>query len=561
MRENKKLKLVLCWHMHQPEYRDLQTNEYKLPWTYLHVIKDYVDMAAHLEATPKAKAVVNFAPILLEQIDDYAQQLRGFLRNKTALKDPLLRALATAEISQDANARLELIKSCKKANQERQVDRYENFARLIKIADELSATDCAMNYVSPQFVVDIVVWYHLAWMGETVLLSNKSIQALIKKGSNYSEKDRTELLTIISDLLSQILNRYKVLAQNGQIELSVTPYAHPIVPLMLDINSTHEAMPDAPLPQLTNYPGGKERTLWHLKKGVETFTHFFGFTPRGCWPSEGAVSTDALKVISEFGFDWAATGGSVLHNSLNSTNTHGISVHHPFKANETNIACFFRDDGLSDLIGFEYSKWHGDDAVTNLIGHLENIAGDGNNEVVSIIMDGENAWEHFPNNGYHFLSTLYERLSDHPNIELTTFSNCLDEGVEVKPLENLVAGSWVYGTFSTWIGDGDKNRGWDMLGDAKKCFDKVMATGKLKEELRHKADIQLAVCEGSDWFWWFGDYNPSGAVSDFEKQFRLNLTNLYSLLGEQAPTYLDHSFTEGSGAPAMGGAMRPGTEN
>ena len=546
--------------MHQPEYRNLQSGEYKLPWTYLHVIKDYVDMIAHLEAIPKAKAVVNFAPILLEQIDDYAQQLNDFLHKKTRLKDPLLRALATDNISTNSEERLELLKDCKKANHENQINRYPKFSQLIKIANDLETTECAMGYVSTQFMSDIVVWYHLVWMGETVKNSNKSVQRLIEKGENFTLDDKVELLTVICDLVTHILNRYKVLAQSGQIELSVTPYAHPIVPLMLDIKSTHEAMPDAPLPELKQYPGGKERVVWHLEKGVETFKHFFDFTPQGCWPSEGAVSTESLQVISEFGFDWVATGGSVLHNSFNSTNTHKTSPHHPFKPQGTDIACFFRDDGLSDLIGFEYSKWHGDDAVTNLISHLENIATDEKHEVVSIIMDGENAWEHFPFNGYYFLRALYERLADHPTIELTTFSECLADGVDVKPLENLTAGSWVYGTFSTWIGDTDKNRGWDMLGDVKKAYDKVMVTNRLNKAQRAKAETQLAVCEGSDWFWWFGDYNPSQAVSDFEKQFRLNLTNLYSLLGEEPPSYLARSFTEGSGAPAMGGAMRPGTE-
>jgi alpha-amylase/alpha-mannosidase (GH57 family) len=283
-------------------------------------------------------------------------------------------------------------------------------------------------------------------------------------------------------------------------------------------------------------------------------------TPKGCWPSEGSVSKQTLEILSDFGFDWAASGGNVLGNSLHQSGSSGEDVHHPFKVEGTDIACFFRDDGLSDLIGFEYSKWHADDAVMNLIGHLENVAASGKDKVVSIIMDGENAWEYFPANGYYFLNALYAKLSQHPQIELTTFSECLAAKVEVKPLKKLVAGSWVYGTFSTWIGDVDKNRGWDMLGDAKWSFDKVVTTGRLTPEQLQAAEIQLAVCEGSDWFWWFGDYNPSAAVSDFERQFRLNLTNLYNLLGCAPPSYLELTFTQGSGAPAMGGAMRPGIE-
>jgi len=223
------------------------------------------------------------------------------------------------------------------------------------------------------------------------------------------------------------------------------------------------------------------------------------------------------------------------------------------------ITSFFRDDGLSDLVGFEYSNWHADDAVADLVQHLQNITEhEPNAGVVSIILDGENAWEHYPDNGFHFLNALYKKLSQHPDIELTTFSECLDSKVQVKALPHLVAGSWVYGTFSTWIGDTDKNRGWDMLGDVKHCFDKVVASGRLSKKKLQIAENQLAICEGSDWFWWFGDYNPGEAVSNFEKQFRLNLSNLYQLLEEEVPAYLSLTFTQGAGDPAMGGAMRPG---
>jgi len=334
------------------------------------------------------------------------------------------------------------------------------------------------------------------------------------------------------------------------------------MPLLLDLNTTREAMPEAPLPELSAYPGGEERVKWHLEKGVQTFKRLFGFKPKGCWPSEGGVSAQTLAMLGDSGFDWTASGGSVLHNSLRlAENTHKSEIHHPFQLENTNIACFFRDDGLSDLIGFEYSKWHADDAVADFIHHLENIvAHESGDKVVSIIMDGENAWEYFPDNGYHFLSALYQRLASHPGIELTTFSDCLKDKAEVKPLAKLVAGSWVYGTFSTWIGDTDKNRGWDMLGDAKLAFDRVMLTDKLTDKQKQQAEFQLAVCEGSDWFWWFGDYNPGEAVSNFEKQFRLNLANLYRLLGEEPPVYLALSFTQGSGSPAMGGTMRLGVE-
>jgi alpha-amylase/alpha-mannosidase (GH57 family) len=563
MHDKKKLKLVLCWHMHQPEYRDLQTGEFKLPWTYLHVIKDYVDMVAHLEAVPEAKAVINFAPILLEQIEDYANQVSGYLRNGAAIKDPLLAALVAPTIPEEPEDRLRLVKDCIRANRERQINRYPAFVKLVEMTEWLEQHYGSLCYVNAQFIHDILVWYHLAWMGETVKLTDSRIKYLIEKGTCYSIHDRIEVIQIIGELLANVIRRYKVLARKGQIELSVTPYAHPIIPLLLDLNTTLEAMPDGDLPELNGYPGGEDRVQWHLEKGIQTFKRFFGAKPKGCWPSEGSVSQQTLKILSDFGFNWTASGGSVLRNSLNQPeNNQPTGIHHPFKLKNTKTACFFRDDGLSDLIGFEYSKWHADDAIADLIHHLENIAAhEPGDKVVSIIMDGENAWEYFPDNGYHFLSALYSRLASHPSIELTTFSECLKSKTLVKPLSKLVAGSWVYGTFSTWIGSSDKNRGWEMLGDVKYAFDKALATNRLTDKQIQQAELQLAVCEGSDWFWWFGDYNPGEAVSNFEQQFRLNLANLYRLLGEQPPAYLALSFTQGSGDPAMGGAMRPGVEH
>ena len=557
-----KLKLVLCWHMHQPEYRDMQTGEFKLPWTYLHVIKDYVDMVAHLEAHPQAKAVVNFAPILLEQIEDYSNQVNGYLHDRIAIKDPLLAALVDPSVSSDPEKRLKLLHDCKKANRDRQINRYPAFRKLIEMCDWLQSHQDAVTYINAQYISDVLVWYHLIWMGETVKLSDFRIRRLIEKGGNFTLHDRIEVLEIIGDLLSKVIYRYKSLARKGRIELSVTPYAHPIMPLMLDIQSALEAMPNASLPQIQTYPGGEERVIWHLKKGVATFRHFFGFEPQGCWPSEGGISERTLQLLADFGFKWTASGGNVLHNSLRSiADSKPINVHQAFKLSSANIACFFRDDGLSDLIGFEYSKWHADDAVADLLKHLENIAKLSEEPtIVSIIMDGENAWEYFPENGYYFLNALYKRLSDHPTIELTTFSECLKQQEVVQTLPKLVAGSWVYGTFSTWIGDFDKNYGWDMLGDVKTAYDRAIASGRLSEQQQSIVDIQLAVCEGSDWFWWFGDYNPGEAVSDFEKQYRLNLTNLYRLLGEEPPAYLALSFTQGSGSPVMGGAMRRGNE-
>lgn len=561
MSGRKRLKVVLCWHMHQPEYRS-PSGEYRLPWTYLHAIKDYADMAAHLEQAPRARAVVNFVPILLEQIADYAHQIQNFLSKGEAIRDPLLSLLDNPVMPAALEERSAVIRACLRANERRLIRRFPPYLRLVEMARWLEQNPPALDYLSDQYLSDLLVWYHLAWLGESVRRSDERVKRLIDKGANFTLHERRLLLTVIGEVVGGILDRYARLAERGQIELSMTPYAHPIAPLLLDITSARQSQPEVPLPLLQQYPGGAGRVRWHIEHGIEVFEQFFGVRPQGCWPAEGGVSTEFVDLLGEYGFRWAASGENVLRNSLAHAvpKPTGSGMHQAYRVGAGNTACFFRDDGLSDLIGFSYQDWHADDAVADLTRHLENIAAAQHEpgRVVSIIMDGENAWEAYPENGYYFLTALYQRLSEHPSLELTTFADCLATNAKVASLPALVAGSWVYGTFSTWIGDRDKNRGWDMLGEAKQAYDRAVRSGRLNAKQAAAATQQLAICEGSDWFWWFGDYNPAETVSDFEHLYRMHLTHLYQLLGEEPPEYLARTFTIGAGSPAHGGVMRPG---
>lgn len=559
-----RLKVVLCWHMHQPAYQDGMGGGYEQPWTYLHAIKDYVDMVAHLEAVPAARAVINFTPILLEQLRDYEQQIQAFLQGRGVIRDTLLAALANPALPVHPDRRARLIKDCRRANHRRLIDRFTPFKELVSISQcDLGSwfTDRPekVRYLSEQYLADLVVWYHLAWIGETVRRENPKIQALMAKGGDFTLHDRRELLEIIHALIAGLIPRYRKLAEAGRVELSTTPYAHPIIPLMLDLDSARDAQPDIEMPSPAQYPGGRERMEWHIKEGLRLHEDCFGQRPIGCWPSEGSVSVETVQLLEKHGFQWIASGESVLHNSLNRAGIGGQTVHRPYRLPDQNMVCFFRDDHLSDAIGFDYQEWHADDAVANLLHHLENIAGlvaPEEEHVVSIILDGENAWESYPENGYYFLSTLYQRLSNHPELELTTFADCIAREVPAGTLSTLVAGSWVHGNFGTWIGDRYKNRGWEMLIDAKQAFDEHYQ--HLVPEQRQLAKRQLAICEGSDWCWWFGEYNPEGSVNDFDHLYRLQLANLYQILGVDPPNYLAHSFAKGKGAPAAGGVMRRG---
>jgi alpha-amylase/alpha-mannosidase (GH57 family) len=418
-------------------------------------------------------------------------------------------------------------------------------------------------YASNQFLADLMVWYHLSWMAETVRRTDIRIQQLQDKAHNFNLHERRQLLQIILEQMQSLVPRYLELAARGQVELCMSPYAHPIVPLLLDMESALESMPGAHLPISTDYPGGEARAHWHLQKGLETFERTFGHKPAGLWPSEGGLSQQTLALVAEHGFSWVASGGKVLHNSHDAKSK--SCSHRVYRFGDIPLDCFFRDDGLSDLIGFSYSDWHAPDAVANLVGHMENIADvcpDRDHCLITIILDGENAWEYYPENGYHFLHQLYCALAEHPRLQLTTFGQFLEEkSPQPEHEDKLVAGSWVYGTFSTWIGEPEKNRGWEILVEAKRTFDEQVAAGTLTAEEVRAAEKQLAICEGSDWFWWFGDYNPAGTVGQFDQLYRMHLANLYQLLRVEAPAYLSEVISRGGGQPNRGGVMRQHSES
>ncbi|MCG5512523.1 glycoside hydrolase family 57 protein [Ectothiorhodospira shaposhnikovii] len=568
------IRLVLCWHMHQPEYREAGTGRYALPWTYLHAIKDYVDMAAHLEATPGARAVVNFAPVLLEQIKDYADQVAAFLSRGEAVSDPVLALLGAQSPPAGVTERMQLAEACARANRKRLIEPHADYRMLVDMLPWLRQQPDAVAYLADQYFFDLVTWYHLVWLGETVRRKDPRIDSLMKQGRDFTPGQRRLLLEIIAELLGNLIGRYRRLARSGQVELSFTPYAHPIMPLLLDLKSAREAVPEMKLPEASSYPGGDARVRWHVAHGMRVFESHFGLRPAGCWPSEGSVSDATLRLLAQEGVRWAASGEGVLLNSLRTSSVSPPAadrtwLYRPYRYDAESLAVFFRDDALSDSIGFRYADWHGDDAVADFIHQLERIAGQlaGSRRpqdpppVVSVILDGENAWEYYPNNGFYFLSALYPKLVAHPDIELTTFSDVLDDGPPPSALSRVVAGSWVYGNFETWIGSADKNRGWDMLVDAKIHVDRVLAQGRLTPVEEAAVLDQLAVCEGSDWCWWFGDYNPSSAVSLFERLYRQHLSHLYRLMGETPPAYLAQSVSRGSGEPVAGGVMRTGQKS
>jgi alpha-amylase/alpha-mannosidase (GH57 family) len=566
VQDKKRLEVVFLWHMHQPEYRDYATGEFTQPWVYLHAIKDYADMAAHLERHAAVRAVVNFVPVLVDQLEDYADQ---FATGR--LRDPLLRGLAhDAATPLTAGERDLILDRCFHANHEKMVQPYPAYRGLHELFASLERQGrVALDYLSDQYFHDLVTWYHLVWTGETVRRDSELVTRLMAAGMGFTLADRKALLALLGSVVRDIIPRYARLAARGRVELATSPHFHPLAPLLLDFQSAREARPELPMPDASGYAGGTGRVTFHIQSALESHARRFGVRAAGMWPSEGAVSAALLRLLATHGVRWTATSEGVLLQSLRAASVLAADrtryLYRPYRVADHGVTCFFRDDRLSDLIGFEYSKWHSRDAAAHLIGELERIAGEAREDdppLVSVILDGENCWEYYPYNGFFFLDELYGMLERHRYVRTATYADTLraEESGRPRPqtgtLPRMVAGSWVQGDFTTWIGSPEKNRAWDLLCAAKASFDLVVDGGQLAGDRREAVLRQLAACEGSDWFWWMGDYNPAHAVAIFDALFRQNLRRLYALLGLPAPASLDEPISRGGGHPEIGGAMR-----
>ena len=552
------LKLVLLWHMHQPEYRDYGSGEFRLPWVYLHALKDYADMAWHLEHHPGVQAVVNFTPVLLDQLEDYAEQLAS-----GKLRDPLLRLLARpAGEPIAAPQRALIVERCLPANHAQMQQPFAAYQALDELLGVLKARDSlSLGHLSDQYFDDLLVWHHLRWTGESVRRESQAVMRLIALGTRFSAEDRRALFEVVAGVVRAVIPRYAKLAAAGRIELSATPQHHPLAPLLINFASARESEPDAPLPQSPVYPGGYGSVRWQLESAIESHRRRFGAAPAGIWPAEGAISAPLLELLAAAGCRWAASGAQVLKNSLGGEPGRLLYRPHRFDCPKGAMTLFFRDDRLSDRIGFEYAKWNSHDAAANLIAELEAIAAAAGADapLVSIILDGENCWEHYAYNGYYFLAALYQALESHPAIRTATYGGVAGEATGAA-LPRLVAGSWVYGSFSTWIGTPEKNHAWELLCSAKQSFDLAMAGGRLSAAQAEAARRQLAACEASDWFWWIGSGNHGGTVAEFEALFRSSLGGLYRLLDLPAPATLDQPIGRARTGGDSQGAMRRSTK-
>lgn len=539
----KSLSVILLWHMHQPFYKDPLKDEYVLPWTYLHAVKDYYDMAAIVDEVPGARAVFNFVPSLLEQLEDYA--------SGTAV-DPFLLHGRMNPADMGDEQRFFVINNFFAANRQRLIEPNRRYLELFRLAGEDAGNAGALQLrqFKDQDILDLQVCFFLAWTGEAARRRYPELQQLVEKGRGYTLKEKDLLFDCHGRILRSIIPLYRKLHAEGKIELSVTPYFHPILPLLCDIRSAAVAMPKAHLP-LCNFRH-QEDARSQIQAGIACFTRVFGFPPKGIWPSEGSVSDQALAVIADAGLGWAATDEGVLSASLGGLGIGREAIYHPylFGGGEQELALFFRDHTLSDLIGFTYTQWEEQRAIGDFIGRISAIATNVHDaRVVPVILDGENAWEYYPDNGYHFLKGLYEALATQEGLRLSTCSEVMAEGV-TRRMSHIHPGSWINANYGIWIGHPEENRAWDLLAKTREAAIRgnsrvaaLLANGVGDLE-REEDQVAARICralfaaEGSDWFWWYGDDHFSPHSDRFDLLFRRHLLCVYRLLGGEVPAEL-----------------------
>ncbi len=535
--------LIFLWHMHQPYYRDPLSGSYRLPWVRLHGIKDYYDMPAILEDFPVVRQTFNLVPSLIEQINDYV--------NETAKDQYLAVSLKSAD-DLDTGEKIFILENFFMANWDNMIYRFPRYGELLtKRGPHSTHSEIkrAGKYFTRQDFLDLQVWFNLAWFDPMFRDSDQFLMELVQKGRDYTESEKKLLLEKQREILSKIVPKYRSMQETGQIELSTTPYFHPILPLLWDSDRAKECMPHSPLPTRFNHP---EDAKEQIRRAVEFHEQTFGSPPSGMWPSEGSVSQEILSAFQENSIKWIASDEGVLANSLKTglrdysnsgALTDPATLYQPYRLSN-DIGIFFRDHALSDLFGFDYHKMKARDAVDNFIGRLWGIHQSLPKDrayAVPVILDGENAWEWYKNDGRDFLLYLYERLSNETFVKCATASEFLAEHPPSREISHLYAGSWINSDFGIWIGHEEDRKAWELLSRTRDDLEALLINETFSPEAVEEAWRSIYIAEGSDWCWWYGDEHATDTQADFDELFRNNLINVYLALGKEPPPDLQLS--------------------
>jgi alpha-amylase/alpha-mannosidase (GH57 family) len=548
------LRVILLWHQHQPFYKDLVTGEYRLPWTRLHALKDYYGMVKLLDEFPNVHQNFNLVPSLMLQIQDYVSG---------TVEDPFLSVAACPAKDLTLEQRRFALQYLFQANPQNLIGRYPRYRELWeRFREHGDHPERAERYFHAQDFTDLQVLSQIAWFDE-FFLEEKDVAALVAKGHNYSLDDQKFVIAREKELLGRVLPVHAAAAKKGSIELSASPFYHPIMPLVCDTSEGAGSSPGLPLPQ--NRFRHPEDAREQLKRGLDLHEQVFGVRPKGVWPSEGSVSEEVLAIAHSLGVQWMATDEGVLGRTTGSYFSRDGAGRlpapmaeklyniHRYENSSATMNLVFRDHTISDLIGFVYSGMPPADAAGHLIGNIKEAARPvlekGRDAVVSIILDGENAWEYYPMSGREFLRRFYDGLQKDPGIEAVTISEAITRHKDFGKLTSLVPGSWINANFNVWIGAPEDNRAWDCLYHARQFY--AQNAARATEAQRHLAFEEILIAEGSDWNWWYGPEHHSANDRDFDELYRKHLSNVYQALGAVPPDYLSQPITGAEVRPSF----------
>lgn len=532
---------ALLWHQHQPYYKDLAGGDYILPWVRLHGIKDYYGMARLLAEFPGVRCAINLVPSMLVQLEDYVSG---------GATDPFLRRTRMPADSLAGEDAYFILDHFFMAQWDRMVRVYPRFAELLAMrrTQRCSAEQACADFTTAD-LRDLQVWFNLAWFHPVSFEESEPLRELQKKGRDFSEDDKTVLLREHDAILARVIPLHKELAARGQVELTTTPFYHPILPLLCNAASVRVALPDAPLPKEAVSLAGDADV--QIARAVAYHQKLFGAPPKGMWPSEGSVSPEMIPLAARHGIEWIATDEEILERSVRETlREHGKLarpdiLYRPWRADQNGgaLSMLFRDHYLSDLVGFNYQGWDdGQAAAEDFIGKIVERATDqpaGSETLVSVILDGENCWEHYPRQGTDFLRGFYARLEKRAaGLESVCPGTFLREHPPSQKLPGLYSGSWINHNFYIWAGHAEDRRAWECLYRVRADLVRASEQGANPAALE-KAWEELFIAEGSDWFWWYGDDHSSGNDGAFDLLFRTHLKNVYIFLAQKPPEYLD----------------------
>jgi alpha-amylase/alpha-mannosidase (GH57 family) len=506
--ESKPLNLSFFWHMHQPDYRG-SDGVMTMPWVFLHAIKDYYEMPWLLSKFSSIKATFNLTATLMEQLELYSNPLKY---------DRFLSLWEQHPGTLDIQSRQWIIKLCKSSQ-------FETMVRPLKRYEYLYGK----SEYSDSELIDLEVLFILSWCGNCLRSENAVVKRVWEQGEGFSQNDKHRLLDTLCEFVGTIIPYYASLQQEGRICVSTTPYYHPILPLLIDMENAAIANPHTTLPKrpLSLHEDAQK----HILLSIALYEKHFRKKPSGFWPAEGAVDEKSLALYRENGIKWIATDEAILFHSLG--NEDRKNLYQTYSFGEVTVA--FRDHALSDLIGFTYRYKSADDAADHFLHSLKTIENDQSEPTVFVIVDGENAWEFYENNGFDFFTALYGRLESSTWCKTATMDE-MAKGKKHRELDRLQPGSWIHGTFDTWSGHPQKNRAWELIYQTRR--DAENYHGTISDETAKKIEGHFMASECSDWFWWYGDDHVTDFAVEFDTLFRNHLIAIYDLLNIAPPANL-----------------------